>query len=340
MPGLVGNPIDRALQDMTKAGTFSGAVLIVRDGKTILSKGYGLADRERNVPVTPLTRFRIGSISKHFTAAAVLLLNEQEKLAVTDPICRYMADCPPQWQGMTIHHLLTHTAGLNNHTDMQAFHAMLDRPTDMAALMDLMRQVPVRGKPGDEYRYGNSGYMILTYIVEQVSGQPYHAFMDSHFFDPLGLENSGTVLTESDLSLLADGYRLMGGQVYDGQDLHPSILQGDGALYSTVWDLHRWGDALYGDKVLSRASRNAMFTAHVPVDTTSGYGYGWSVQRGPAGEAHLHRGASSDGFEGVFLTLPDEKLRIVILTNLFGADLEAVLNVCSETLLPGVARQQ
>jgi CubicO group peptidase (beta-lactamase class C family) len=197
--------IDEMLSDMARSGTFTGSVLIAQDGKVLLSRGYGLADRARQIPNTPQTRFHLASISKQFTAMAILILESQGKLNVKDPICSFIADCPAAWQDITIHHLLTHTSGLSPQLDNIIASAALDpaTPPDPAYFIKITQGVALGTRPGEQYAYSNFGYDLLAHIIEQVSGQSYAAFLEQAIFTPLNMRNSGY---DDSSSGVAQGY--------------------------------------------------------------------------------------------------------------------------------------
>jgi CubicO group peptidase (beta-lactamase class C family) len=187
--------VDELLAQMNRDSTFSGSALIAQDGVVYLSKGYGLADRLQGIPNTPQTRFHLGSMTKHFTAMGILLLESQGKLSLQDPICNFIAGCPTAWQGVTIHHLLTNTSGLSRMMSSKLY-AEIDRgtsdpvtplvsPVEQADYLGLTREWPVGAQPGERYIYNNFGYILLTHIIEQVSGQSYADFLEQTIFTPL-----------------------------------------------------------------------------------------------------------------------------------------------------------
>jgi CubicO group peptidase (beta-lactamase class C family) len=210
---LVVNPeavtrVDEILTGMTSSGNFTGSVLIAQNGKVLLSKGYGFADRSKEIPNTPVTRFHLVSISKQFTAMAILILESQAKLTVKDPICDYIADCPAAWRNITIPHLLTHSSGLSSRLDGIVDTAASDlvTPSDPAHFIALTGGLPLYSRPGEQYAYSNFGYDLLAHIIEQVSGQSHAAFLKQAIFTPLNMHS--TDLVSQMISLLAFGYPL------------------------------------------------------------------------------------------------------------------------------------
>ena len=193
-PGLVVKPeaashLDELLAQWTRDGTFTGSVLIAQDGVVYLSEGYGLADRGQGIPNTPQTRFHLASMSKQFTAMAILILQSQGKLNVQDPICDYIANCPAAWQDITIHQLLTHTAGLSPRLDNIVVNAARDpeTPPDPAYYIEIAGVVPLETRPGEQFAYNNQGYNLLAHIIEQASGQSYADFLEENIFTPLNM---------------------------------------------------------------------------------------------------------------------------------------------------------
>src|SRR5262249_10377239 len=169
--------LDEYLDAVAKQSRFSGSALVARDGKILCSRGYGMANIELDVPNTPRTKFRLGSITKQFTAAAILLLQERGKLNVQDPICKYVADCPGAWSEVTIHHLLSHTGGLPNFTSFPDYFPKMMMPETMESMVARFKNKPLDFKPGEKWSYSNSGYFLLGYLVEKISGESYETFL-------------------------------------------------------------------------------------------------------------------------------------------------------------------
>ena len=182
--------IDKVLNDLTEREAFTGAVLVARNGEVLLRQGYGLADRERNIPNTPQTKYRLGSITKQFTAMAILMLQAQDKLNVQDPICRYISECPITWQDITIHHLLTHTSGIPNLTDFHDYQATKATPSPPEQTIARFKDKPLGFPPGEQWSYSNSGYIVLGHIIEQASGLSYEAFLQQYIFEPLQMKDT------------------------------------------------------------------------------------------------------------------------------------------------------
>ncbi len=313
--GGLGVQLDDYLSRAAALG-FAGAVLVARDGRVILRKGYGLANRERGIPVTAETVFDIGSITKQFTAAAVLKLEEQGRLGVNDPIRRYLDGVPPDKAGITIHHLLTHSAGLRD-----AFGDDYEVMT-RDSLVALVLGSDLLWEPGLRYRYSNAGYSLLGAIVEKLSGRPYEVFLRDELFEPAGLTQTGYRLPDWPEERVAHGYRreLDWGTPLDklwAEDGPYWNLRSNGGLLSTVGDLYRWNRALEGDAVLSQLSRDKMFTPQVPEDEarTSFYGYGWAITPTTRGTNLIWHNGGNGFFFADFRRYVDEGVVLIFATN-------------------------
>lgn len=317
--------IDGYLMQLEQKGVLSGAVLVAQDGM-LFSKGYSLADKDARIPNTPQTRFRIGSVTKQFTALAILILQDQGKLHVTDHLCLYIADCPQDWQPITLEHLLTHSSGIPDYTNFPDFVATWTQPTTPEELISRFKDMPLDFPPGSVFRYSNSGYVLLGYIIERVSGESYATFLREHIFGPLGMNNTGYDTTNPALPQHATGY-YAGYVKPDAYDM--SVLYAAGALYSTVEDLDRWDQALMMHKLVSQAALNDIFALHIPcpppgrggclMRTDQGYGYGWFLAAEPEGRLIYHVGRI-DGFLAFNGFYPGRHLIVVVLSNLEATD--------------------
>ncbi len=315
--------VDNLLNSYVGNGTFSGSVLVARNGQVLLSRGYGFADRRASVANMPQTRFRIGSITKQFTAAAVLLLQEQGRLNVQDAICDYLTDCPFAWQGITIHHLLSHTSGIPDLTNFPDYRSLRATPSPPMETLNYFNERPLDFPSGSAWRYSNSGYIVLGLVLEQAAGQSYEVFLQENIFTPLNMVNTGY---DHHTNGLAVGY--LGDSEADFIDM--SIPFAAGGLYSTVEDLHLWGRALFNGSLLSQDALAVMVSeqAAIPGPAGSAYGYGWVIGEEDGRRVFEHRGAI-EGFVSVIGHYPDENVFIVLLSNLQNSplnDLYASLN--------------
>ena len=297
-------------QATVKADRFSGAILVARDGKILVSKGYGMADIENDVPNTPETKFRLGSLTKQFTAASILLLQERGKLSVQDSICKYVAPCPEAWQPVTIHHLLSHTAGVPDFTGFPDYRQTVRDPTTAEALIGRFRNRPLEFKPGENWKYSNSGYVLLGHVIEKVSGKSYESFLRENIFEPLKMTSTGYDHADEIVKRRARGYAPGPDEgVINASYLDMSIPFSAGGLYSTVGDLYLWDQALYGEKILKKSSLDAMFTA-----VRNDYGYGYSINKLFA-RRHAVHGGSIEGFSTSIHRFPDDRVTVIVLSN-------------------------
>ena len=317
--------IDSYLQHLMAAGTLNGSVLIA-EPSMLFHKGYGVADKNTDIANTTETRFRIGSVTKQFTAMAILMLQESGKLHVQDSLCLYIPNCPADWQPITLFHLLTHSSGIPDYTNFPDFVATWTLPTTPEQLIARFKNQPLDFPPGSRFRYSNSGYVLLGYIIERVSGEAYATFLQQHIFTPLHMYNTGYDTTNPTLPQHATGY--YAGYVQpEAYDI--SVLYAAGALYSSVDDLYVWDRALAHHTLISQQSLKAMFSVHIPcpasgpggclLHTDQGYGFGWFIAAEPEGQLIYHVG-HIDGFfayNGFYL---NRNLDVVVLSNLETTD--------------------
>jgi CubicO group peptidase (beta-lactamase class C family) len=293
-------------------GTVPGAaVLVLQDGEPVVCRGYGLADLEQGAPVTPATNFRLASVTKQFTAAAILLLVEDGRLGVDEPARRWLPSLPPAAGAVTIRQLLTHTAGLIDYEDIIPAPAAAQlHDADVLAL--LQTQDCTYFPPGTAYRYSNGGYALLALIVERASGRSFSDFLRERIFRPLAMP--GTVAHREGVTTV--GHRAYGYSEVNGAwkctDQSPtSAVLGDGGIYSSIGDLARWDAALYDDRLLSADSRRLAFAPATPTDDPAvEYGFGWQI----TGDSVWHSGETV-GFRNAIVRFPGRRLTIVILTN-------------------------
>jgi CubicO group peptidase (beta-lactamase class C family) len=311
-----GSVIDAMLTAATDGRTPGAAVLVSRKGQVVLEKGYGYASLEHGAKVTPRTKFRIGSVTKQFTAAAVLRLQEMGKLSVEDPLSKYRPDFP-RGSEVTLRHLLTHTSGIHSYTSKPDLPRISLLPTTTEEHIRSFQNDAYDFDPGARWSYSNSGYFLLGAIVEKVSGRSYADFLREQFFDPLGMKDTGVHTADAILDGAATGYAQQGSALRRAPDWNMSVAGAAGALYSTVEDLARWNDAVFGGKVLSEASLAAAFT---PVQAGStppgeeGYGYGWGIGR-VRGVRQISHDGGLPGFVSHLSRYPDEGLTVAVLVN-------------------------
>jgi CubicO group peptidase (beta-lactamase class C family) len=315
------------------AGRFSGVVLAQRSGATVFECVQGLADHDRREACTRGTRFQIASVSKQFTAAAVLLLAGQGLISPQDRIERWLGTCSPSWRPITAHHLLTHTAGLGH---WEAYPGVDHyRPVPPAQLLALFTRMPLLSPPGDRFSYSGPGYVLLAWIVEQVSGQPYARFLAERIFGPLGLRSAAVDITAG--PGVARGY-------HAGTPEPPIVPKiGTGDIWCSAEDLLRWDSALAAGKLIAPALHRAMLTAHIaaqaPADIgdawiTAGYGYGWHVGSAAGRRAYFHSGGNP-GYVAFNAWLPDDDIRVALCSNDQAAGIDQILTQALHEALAG-----
>lgn len=290
------------------------AVLVSKGGKILFQRAYGMADVKAKRTNTDDTPFRIGSITKQFTAAAILKLQEQGKLTVSDPLTKYY----PAWpsgEKITLHHLLTHTSGMVSYTSHSRFLSQVRNPVDMPKLIQSIQKTEAIFPPGESFDYCNSGYLLLGLIVEKVSGKSYGDFLKETFFKPLGMSQTGVHQKGSEPEGEALGYTkgLLGFKRANDWDM--SWAGGAGALYSTTSDLHKWTLGIINGKVLGSESLRAAFTPATLNDgTETDYGYGWGVAD-PGDQPTVNHGGGLEGFNSFIAYFSKRKMTIVVLSN-------------------------
>jgi CubicO group peptidase (beta-lactamase class C family) len=302
--------MDEVIQSYVTDKQFMGSVLVAQHGHILLNKGYGYANLEWQIPNTPTTKFRIASLTKQFTAVAILLLEEQIKLKLSDCINKYMPDAPSAWDKVTLFHLLNHTSGIPNYTrfpDFASFTTIMKTPEQQ---IDFFRNKPLNFQPGSNFEYNNSGYVLLGYIIEKISGQSYADFMDNNIFKPLDMNNSGYDSHSTILLHRASGYMVSPDGLCNADYLDMSIPYAAGSLYSTTEDLLLWEQRLFEGKILSSASLKKMTEPF-----KNNYGFGVRIYSLDGHKSITHAGGTS-GFNTKLIYSPDDKLTVVVLANL------------------------
>jgi CubicO group peptidase (beta-lactamase class C family) len=307
------NHIDELFREYDQPNGPGAVVSIIKDGSVVI-RSYGLASLEERHPVTASTNFRLASITKQFTAAAILKLVEQEKLSLDDKILKFFPDLQARTHAITVHHLLTHTSGILDYEpiipDSQTVQVL-----DKDVLSMLQQADSTYFLPGSTFRYSNSGYALLALIVEAVSGQPFTQFLRENIFLPIGMENTVAREETTVIAERAYGYtRTDAGFALADQSVTSAVL-GDGGIYSSVGDLYKWDQALYTNTVLSESMLEKAFTPHVTTDRMPyDYGYGWFMGIRNGVRVFFHLG-SSRGFRNAIIRVPDRQLTVIILTN-------------------------
>ncbi len=305
-------PIDQAVDVQVKAKKFMGTVLVARGEQVIFSKGYGEANIEWGIANTSSTKFRLGSITKQFTAASVLLLEERGKLKITDTLKTHMPDAPAAWDGITLHHLLTHTSGLPNFTASPDYRASMAAATTVEQTIAKFRDKPLDFTPGSKMSYSNSGYIVLGAIIEKASGVSYATFVEENLFKPAGMKDSGYDSNTAIIPQRASGYVSSPAGLDNATFLHMTIPFSAGALYSTTEDLLRWNLALFGGKIVSTESLAKMTTPAL-----NNYALGVTVRTINGRKVVQHNGGIN-GFNTFLSYYPDSGVTVAVLANLNG----------------------
>jgi CubicO group peptidase (beta-lactamase class C family) len=309
--------IETYLNESVKNNLFSGSVLIAHDSDILLSAGYGLANREWDIPNTPDTKFRIASLTKQFTAMSILILQERGLLTLQDHACQYFEECPEAWQDITIEHLLHHTSGIpGNYYDMGEFERT--RNTSPSRLIELFFDAPLHFQPGSRSEYSDSGYIVLGRIIEVASDQPYRRFLRENIFDPLGMDDTDYDTTTSVIKHRAEGYA---NPNQHAAYFHISNAYASYGLYSTVEDFYRWDQALYSGDVVSQESWDAMFAAAVPISGVPGYSHAlYGLGMGSLDDhPYIRHDGGMDGFTSSMVHFTDDNVTIIVLSNLESA---------------------
>ena len=316
----IGRQLDSYMQAQVSRNHFTGAVLVAQNGKVLLANSYGYANAEWKTPNTLQTKFRLGSLTKQFTATAIMQLRENGLLSLQDSICKYLQPCVETWKPVTLHHLLSHTSGVAGYGDMPDPKTRTIPPWTADQIAAQFRDKPLEFIPGTQWKYSDWGYCLLGLVIESVTGKPYAQVLREQIFEPLEMHDTGYDQAQTILKQRAAGYRLVGGQLENAEYLNMAGPYSAGALCSTAEDLSKWDQALYTDRILPRSALDLMWT-----EVMSNYGYGWMVSTPqsavkppwalPNRFQVVHPG-SINGFTSEILRFPDEHVTVIVLANL------------------------
>lgn len=323
------------LTQMQKRHIPGAAVAVIRNGKIIKVKGYGLANVELNVPVTTSTVFEIGSVTKQFTASAIMMLVQEGKIALDDSISKYLEGLPEAWSAVTVHHLLTHTSGVKNYTGLSGFEWSKHLKND--EFIKAVSGFPLDFQPGARWSYSNTGYNLLGMIVEKASGKPYWQFMSERIFKPLGMNATRDRDPHIIIPNRADGYEWENGAL-EIRDGNLTELFSAGATVSTILDLAKWDAALNTEIFLKRSSLEKMWS---PVrfndGTTYTYGFGWNTDVF-RGHRIIRHGGQTAGFSSSFNRYVDDHLTVLALCNLGDIGVAGILaRVVAKVYIPALS---
>jgi CubicO group peptidase (beta-lactamase class C family) len=320
---------------VTEADTLRGAALLQRGAEDLVAVACGTTGTGRDTNCSLGTRFQIASVTKQFTAAAVLLLADRGVLSVSDPIGGWLDGCPAAWDPITVHHLLSHSAGLVHWLGLPGLD--VTRPVPASEKLRVFAAAPLLSPPGERYSYSSPGYVLLAHILERAAGLPYGAFVAQEIFDPLGMAATFNGTPDGRPSLAAGR---QAGTAVPSFDLDTLGL-GTGSIWSTVGDLARWDRALANGEILSEAARRAMFAIHVPVEDddglvrTEGYGYGWFIGSAAGGHRIFYHPGDNPGYRSVNAWFPDDDVRLAVLSNEGATGLDPVVHDLIRTAFPG-----
>ena len=302
--------VDQYVEPYVRTHNFSGSVLLTRNGQVLVSKGYGMANYELDVPNSPQTKFHIASVSKTFTAAAIMILAERGLLSPADPVEKLIPGFP-NGDRLTVHHLLVHTSGIPNVNDFPDYDQKSRFPQTPKSLVDMFKDRPLIMAPGERYSYSNSNYNLLAFIIETLSGQSYGEFLARNIFEPLGMTSSGHDGNAAALlKNRASGYVPAGiSNLENAPYLDWSAKTGNGSLYSTVEDLYKWDRALTTEKILKKPALDSIFTDHV-----EGTGYGWFIGR-RLNRRVVRINGRSPGFQCELQRYSDDDACVIVLGN-------------------------
>jgi D-alanyl-D-alanine carboxypeptidase len=304
----LGEWTDSYVKGLAPAKHFRGTIVAERNGLVIVEKSYGAAVEEWQIPNSPKTKFEIASLSKQFTAAAILQLADNGKLNVEDPVSKYYPEAPASWKGITIHHLLTHTSGLPEDEWENFFKGRCALYTTEEQIRTF-RDRPLGFPPGSAWKYRNTEYYLLAYIIEKLSGESYSEYLAHHIFEPLKMAHSGFATMAAIVPEMAEGYTREGSTLRHRDYFDRTMETGAGGIYTNAEDLLRWNNALDSQKLLSAHALELMFTAHPP----GNYGYGWFVETSLRRKIY-HEGGDP-GFAAFEARYPDQHLVVIVLSN-------------------------
>ncbi|GIP29404.1 serine hydrolase [Paenibacillus sp. J23TS9] len=303
---------------------FSGSVMLVKDNKIQTAKGYGIADNLSKQPNGPDTIYQIGSLTKAFTAAAILQLQESGKLNIDDPVQTYKKDYPND--KVTLYQLLTHTSGIPDYTGFTDFITTMDIPVSVDDLVAKFMDKPLEFEPGSQFAYSNSGYVLLGAIIEKVSGESYGDYLNKHIFKPLGMERTGYLDKSNFSSNVAVGYfRNIDDELVQADPIDVTVAYAAGGVYSTVEDLYKWIQGLETGKIIGDASWEAMRTPNF-----AKYAMGWGIPDQKR-TVYTHGGAIN-GFSSMIWRDMSQGTAVIMLSNLEGASFGSMIEVLQDLL--------
>lgn len=311
--------LEELMQAYTKQYKFNGTALVAYNGKILLDKGYGFRNTDNKTLNDPSSVFQIGSITKQFTTTVILKLQEEKKLKVSDKLSKYFPDYP-KGDSITIEHLMTHTSGIYSYTSDPAFmENEVSKPADRQKMMALFKDKPLDFSPGSKWNYSNSAYMLLGYIIEDVSKMPYEQAVRKYIFKPLKMDHSGFDFTHLSSPEKATGYfRIAQDKSVPAPIVDSSVSYAAGAIYSTTGDLYKWFQSVQSNKVIKPASKERAFTPFM-----NKYGYGWGIDS-LFGKRRVGHGGGIHGFNTNMSSIPENNACVILLNNMGNPHLDKI----------------
>ncbi len=328
--------MDARIREEMSENNIPGVLIgVASRGRLLHVQSYGMANVELRVPVSDSTVFEIGSISKQFVTAAIMLLVQDGRLGLDDAIHEYLSDLPSEWLGVTVRQLLTHTSGIPDYEEIQTYEAYRFRFTP-EQIIRVAHSRPMDFEPGTGWYYSNTGYFLLSLIVERLEGRPLGHVLRSRIFEPLGMGQTRLADPEDIIPHRASGYWVdrMGVELMNRDATQPSSTLGAGGILSSVHDMTKWDEALYGEGILTDASKTAMWTpAVLPNGENTNYGFGWGVREYRGHRALSHTGMVA-GFVANFMRLPEQELAIIVFVNRYRVSSSRFRDIVADVFLP------
>jgi D-alanyl-D-alanine carboxypeptidase len=338
--GSPSDGVDAFVQGLMQKRHIPGvSVAVVRDGKVLLAKGYGSANLELGVPATENTVYQLASVTKTFTATAVMMLVHEGKLALDDKITERLADLPAAWGKVTIRHLLSHTSGIKSYTSVRDFHKTSRKDYAKREILDLVAKEPLEFTPGEKWNYSNTGYFLLGMLIEKVAGKPYAEFMAERVFKPLNMTHTRANDLRAIIPNRAQGYEWNGKELRNGEYVSPSQPFAAGMLVSNVNDLVKWDAALANHTLLDEPTLEKMWTpTRLSNGEETGYGFGWQTAKVNDHRLVSH-GGGIPGFSTELSRFLDDKLTVIVLTNADGGHSGAIARGIAGRFVPELAEK-
>jgi D-alanyl-D-alanine carboxypeptidase len=329
--------IDQLVETRLKRDNVPGtSIAVVRNGKVIKARGYGFADVENKVSATEHTVYQWASVTKQFTAGAILLLAHDGKVDLDGRVSRYYTNAPASWSNITVRHLIHHTAGMKSYTGIRDFFKTIRKDYAHEELIDLVRKMPLEFDPGEKWSYNNTAYYVLGLIIENVSGKTYNDFLTERIFKPAGMTTARLNEQFEIIPNRATGYDGTTNKLVRAEFVSPTQPYSAGALVGTVLDLAKWDAALYGDEIFSSSIKAEMWKpAKLNNDEEVPYGFGWSVETVRGRKCVSHSGGIH-GFSTHIARFVDDKLTVIVLMNSGRSDAQTLARAIAGHYLPGV----